>query len=76
MSQSAPLTNGPAAARVQPIESAELLVLRDDLAALRMRVVTAWMERGVMLTSPERARLRDEVRGTCTFLLELTQADD
>lgn len=43
-----------------------------DLRQLRERIVTAWFERGVMLTRDEQGRLRDEIRQTCSLLADLT----
>lgn len=76
MSQSAVQSNGLIPAHLHLIESAELNAIRDDLAALRRRVVTAWLERGVMLTSQERGQLREDIAETCEFLTDLTQSGD
>lgn len=76
MSQPAIRPDGLASSNVLQLESPELRAIREDLAALRARVVTAWMERGVILTSLERRQLSEDIADTCDFLAELTQAGD
>ena len=76
MSHPAMQPDGVGASNVLQLESVELRAIREDLGALRRRIVTAWMERGVILTALERAQLRDDIRETCDFLTELTQAGD
>ena len=76
MSQPAVQPDGLAASNVLQLESTELRAIREDLDALRRRIVIAWLERGVILTSLERAQLHEDIRETCDFLAELTQAGD
>ena len=44
-----------------------------NLRALREQIVTAWSERGVVLSRPEQAALHAEIKETCEFLTALTQ---
>lgn len=76
MSNPAMQPEGVGASNVLQLESIELQAIREDLDSLRRRIVTAWMERGVTLTSLERRQLREDIRETCDFLAELTQAGD
>jgi hypothetical protein len=41
---------------------------------LRNRIVTAWRERGVVLTVEERELLHGEITQTCQFLNDLTRS--
>ncbi|GAO40979.1 hypothetical protein SCH01S_53_00510 [Sphingomonas changbaiensis NBRC 104936] len=43
-----------------------------EIVELRTRIMTAWRERGVMLTRDEQRRLLDEIRETCRLLGDLT----
>lgn len=43
-----------------------------EIVELRTRIMTAWRERGVMLTPDEQRRLLDEIRETCRLLGDLT----
>lgn len=45
--------------------------LLNEIVELRVRIVTAWRERAVMLTREEQHRLFDEVRETCRLLGDL-----
>jgi hypothetical protein len=66
MGSSNPLHSDPAA------DQPELEQILTDLRALRDKIVTAWRERAVVLTSEERTELRDEIKQTCEFLNHLT----
>ena len=44
-----------------------------NLRALREQIVTAWSERGVVLSRPEQAALHAEIKETCEFLTALTR---
>ncbi|MBV8688236.1 MAG: hypothetical protein JOZ90_08590 [Alphaproteobacteria bacterium] len=57
---------------VVSIGTSEAELILSDLRRLRERIITAWFERGVMLTLDEQARLRDEIRQTCSLLTDLT----
>ena len=50
---------------------AEVIIAR--LRALRDHFVTAWCERGVVLTSEEQVELHAEIKRTCDFLTDLTR---
>jgi hypothetical protein len=39
-----------------------------DLKTLRNRIVAAWQERAIMLSSEEQRDLRDEIQRTCELL--------
>jgi len=44
-----------------------------NLRALRDQIVTAWSERGVLLSREEQAALHAEIKQTCEFLTDLTR---
>lgn len=44
-----------------------------NLRALRDQIVTAWNERGVVLSREEQAALHAEIKQTCQFLTDLTR---
>ena len=44
-----------------------------DLKALRRSIISAWQERGIMLTPEQQRELRDEIRETCELLMSLTR---
>ena len=44
----------------------------ENLHSLRDQIVTAWRERGVMLSHEEQDRLHAEIKHTCAFLTDLT----
>lgn len=52
------------------IEANEIL---SNLRLLRDQVVTAWNERGVVLSREEQAALHAEIKQTCEFLTDLTR---
>ena len=52
------------------LEAEEILT---NLRALRDQIVTAWNERGVVLSREERAVLHAEIKQTCEFLTDLTR---
>ena len=52
---------------------AELIL--GNLRSLRDQIVTAWRERGVLLTADERVELRNEIKETCEFLESLTHGN-
>lgn len=55
------------------IRPSEADIILNDLRALRDRVVTAWCERGVILTGEEQAELHAEISRTCELLTDLTR---
>ena len=52
------------------LEAEEILT---NLRALRDQIVTAWNERGVVLSREEQAVLHAEIKQTCEFLTDLTR---
>ncbi len=44
----------------------------ENLRALRCQIVTAWRERGVILSREEQIALQAEIKETCKFLIDLT----
>jgi hypothetical protein len=52
------------------LEAEEILT---NLRALRDQIVTAWSERGVVLSREEQEALHDEIKQTCQFLTDLTR---
>ena len=52
------------------LEAEELLA---NLRALRDQIVTAWNERGVVLSREEQAAFHAEIKRTCDFLTDLTR---
>ena len=58
---------------VVSIGSLEAEEIMTNLRALRDQIVTAWSERGVMLSREEQAALHDEIKQTCQFLTDLTR---
>ena len=57
------------------IAAAEVEHIFSDIRALRQRVLLAWHERGVTLTSEERKELKAEIAYTCELLMLLTSRD-
>ena len=53
--------------------SSEAEEILSNLRALREQIVTAWSERGVVLSRPEQAALHAEIKETCEFLTALTR---
>ena len=52
------------------LEAREILA---NLRLLRDQIVTAWHERGVVLSREEQAILQAEIKDTCELLTELTR---
>jgi hypothetical protein len=57
------------------VDSPEAQKLVGELTALRQSFINAWYERAITLTREERRLLRDEVRQTCSLLIDLTARD-
>lgn len=55
------------------IGSQEAEDILSNLRALRDQIVTAWNERGVVLSREEQATLHDEIKQTCELLTDLTR---
>ena len=55
------------------IRPSEAEVILKNLRSLRDHVVTAWCERGVVLSQEEQAELHAEIKRTCDFLTDLTR---
>ncbi|GAA4747813.1 hypothetical protein GCM10023264_12030 [Sphingomonas daechungensis] len=55
------------------IHGSEAERIRKALRLLSDQIVTAWNERGVLLSSEERTDLRQEIKDTCEFLTDLTR---
>jgi hypothetical protein len=55
-----------------PIGSSEGDLILSDLRRLRDLIITAWEERGVILSRDERYDLQREIKETCELLMELT----
>lgn len=55
--------------RIRPAGVAPIL---ENLRSLRDQIVTAWRERGVMLSDEEQRQLHAEIKQTCEFLTDLT----
>ena len=64
---------GQSANNVVGIGSAEADSIVENLRALRDQIVTAWSERGVVLSREEQAALHSEIQQTCEFLTNLTR---
>ena len=58
---------------VVSIGSAEADSILLNLRALRDQIVTAWSERGVVLSREEQSMLHAEIQQTCEFLTILTR---
>ena len=58
---------------VVSIGSLEVEEILTNVRALRDQIVTAWNERGVVLSREEQATLRAEIKQTCQFLTDLTR---
>ena len=58
---------------VVSIGSQEAEDILTNLRALRDQIVTAWNERGVVLSREEQAALHLEIKQTCEFLTDLTR---
>ena len=58
---------------VVSIRPSEAEVILSDLRILRDKVVTAWCERGVVLSKEEQADLHAEIKRTCELLTDLTR---
>ena len=58
---------------VVSIGSAEAESILLNLRALRDQIVTAWRERGVVLSREEQDALHAEIQQTCEFLTNLTR---
>lgn len=50
------------------IHRSEAQLIFADLERLRNRIVAAWQERALMLSSEEQRELRDEIQRTCELL--------
>jgi len=57
-------------ANITSFEAGRMLA---DLKALRRSIISAWQERGIMLTPEQQRELRDEIRETCELLMSLTR---
>jgi hypothetical protein len=57
-----------------PVQVSDVQVILGDVRLLRNQIVTAWRERGVVLTVEERELLHDEITQTCQFLNDLTRS--
>ena len=55
---------------IRPSEADEII---RNLSALREQIITAWRERGVLLSREEQADLHAEIKQTCEFLTDLTR---
>lgn len=55
---------------IRPSEADEI---RRNLSALCEQIITAWRERGVLLSREEQADLHAEIKQTCEFLTDLTR---
>ncbi len=55
---------------IRPSEAEAIL---RNLCCLRDQIITAWRERGVMLSPEERADLHAEIQQTCEFLTNVTR---
>ena len=53
------------------ISQSEAQLIFSDLRGLRSRIITAWQERGVILSSEEQRDLRNEIHRTCELLRDL-----
>ena len=60
---------------VSAIDDSYARTMLMDIRALRRRLVEAWKDRGLTLTSEERTQLRDEIRDTCALLTDLTSTN-
>lgn len=58
---------------VVSIGASEAEAILDNLHSLRDQIVTAWQERGVLLSREERGQLQAEIMQTCEFLTDLTR---
>lgn len=63
------------ASNVVNISATEASRIKSDIRDLRQRILTAWHERGVTLTSEERRELKSEITYTCELLTVLTSRD-
>lgn len=52
------------------LEADEILT---NVRLLRDQIITAWNERGVVLSREEQARLHAEIKQTCELLMDLTR---
>ena len=57
---------------IEPVAGDEIVA---DIRALRKKVIDAWQSRAVLLTPDERRALREEIRETCSLIIELTTTD-
>jgi len=64
--------NAPVESNVVSMDSSEAQKILTEIRALRRRVIDAWQERGVILTSEEQRELGDEIKYTCELLTVLT----
>ena len=51
------------------LEADEILI---NVRLLRDQIITAWNERGVVLSREEQAQLHAEIKQTCELLMDLT----
>lgn len=58
---------------VVSIGASEVEVILNNLRSLRDQIVTAWQERGVLLSREEQGQLHAEITQTCEFLTDLTR---
>jgi hypothetical protein len=55
----------------EAISQSEAQLIFTDLRGLRRRIIIAWQERGVILSSEEQRDLRNEIHRTCELLRDL-----
>lgn len=63
------------ASNVVNIKATEASQIMSNIRDLRQRILAAWHERGVTLTSEERRELKSEITYTCELLTVLTSRD-
>jgi hypothetical protein len=70
--QSDQQSSAQSAGNVVSIDSSEAQRMLADVRMLRRKVIDAWEERAVILTSDEQRQLKDEIADTCSLLTALT----
>jgi hypothetical protein len=58
---------------VVSVGASEAEAILANLRSLRHQIVTAWQERGVLLSREEQGELHAEIMQTCEFLADLTR---
>ena len=56
-------------------DSSEAQRILIDLRSLRLKIIDAWEERGVILTRDEQKALKAEIAQTCSLLTDLVSSE-